>query len=45
MSKFEDIFQSVTDRIIDGLESAEDWRKPWKSLFDGTVPHLSLIHI
>ena len=39
MSKFEDIFQSVTDRIIDGLENAEDWRKPWKSLFDGTVPH------
>lgn len=39
MAKFEDIFQEVTDRIIDGLESADDWRKPWKSLFDGSVPH------
>jgi len=39
MAKFEDIFQEVTDRIIDGLENADDWRKPWKSLFDGSVPH------
>lgn len=39
MAKFEDIFQQVTDRIIDNLESAEDWRKPWKELFHGTVPH------
>jgi len=39
MAKFEDIFQEVTDRIIEGLESGDDWRKPWKSLFDGSVPH------
>ena len=37
--KYEELFQDVTDRIIENLESATDWRKPWKSICDGSVPH------
>ena len=39
MSKYEDMFQVVTDRIIANLENASDWRKPWAHIFDGSVPH------
>ena len=39
MSKYEDMFQVVTDRIIANLENASDWRKPWLNIFDGSVPH------
>mgnify|MGYP003152042895 CR=1 FL=1 len=37
--KYEEMFQEVTDRIIDNLENASDWRKPWTNIFDGSVPH------
>lgn len=39
MSKYEEMFQTVTDRIINNLENANDWRKPWANIFDGSVPH------
>ena len=39
MSKYEEMFQVVTDRIIANLENASDWRKPWANIFDGSVPH------
>lgn len=39
MSKHEEIFAAVTDRIIKNLESATDWRKPWANVFDAGVPH------
>lgn len=39
MKKYEEMFQEVTDRIIDSLESASDWRKPWANIFDGSVPY------
>jgi len=39
MKKYEEMFQEVTDRIIDNLENASDWRKPWANIFDGSVPH------
>ena len=39
MSKYEEMFLTVTDRIINNLENANDWRKPWANIFDGSVPH------
>lgn len=39
MKKYEEMFQAVTDRIIENLENASNWRKPWANVFDGSVPH------
>lgn len=39
MKKYDELFQNVTNRIIDNLESADNWRQPWGNLADGSVPH------
>jgi antirestriction protein ArdC len=37
--KYEEIFEKVTNRIIENLESADNWKRPWVSIADGSVPH------
>lgn len=39
MSKYDELFDKVTQRIIQNLESADKWRKPWTAIADGSVPH------
>lgn len=39
MKKYEEMFEDVTSRIIANLEHAENWKKPWSTLADGSVPH------
>lgn len=39
--KYNELFETVTNRIIANLEStnAKDWQKPWGIATDGSVPH------
>jgi antirestriction protein ArdC len=39
MTKQEQIFEEVTARIINNLESAGSWKRPWGFVADGSVPH------
>lgn len=39
MKKYQELFETVTNRIIENLESADNWRKPWTTIADGSVPH------
>ncbi|MCS5594204.1 MAG: zincin-like metallopeptidase domain-containing protein [Porticoccaceae bacterium] len=39
MKKYEELFDKVAQRIIENLESADNWRKPWATIADGSVPH------
>lgn len=33
------VFDQITDRIIEGLETAGKWSKPWGSIGDSSAPH------
>jgi antirestriction protein ArdC len=37
--KYDELFEKVTNRIIENLESADRWQKPWAAIADGSVPH------